>query len=214
MRAVPYLLALFGASALAHMEMRDPYPFRSKFNPDNSPDEIDYSMTNPLATDGSNFPCKGYHDDGIEGVTATYDAGGSYSITLAGSARHSGGSCQISLSYDNGATFKVIKSIMGGCPLVDTYNFRIPPNAPSGKALLAWTWYNLVGNRELYMNCAPVQINGSGGGDISSLPDMWIANVGNGCKTVEGRETVFANPGEDVEYGGSVTPSSPPFPNC
>jgi hypothetical protein len=41
------------------MEMSWPYPFRSKYNPDNNYTDIDYSMTSPLLADGSNFPCKG-----------------------------------------------------------------------------------------------------------------------------------------------------------
>ncbi|PGG97454.1 DNA-directed RNA polymerase [Blastomyces parvus] len=207
------LLSALAASAFAHMEMRQPYPFRSKFNPDNGWDEIDYSNTSPLDANGGNFPCKGYHQDARKGSTATYNAGGTYSVELTGSATHSGGSCQLSLSYDNGASWKVIKSMMGGCPLVSSYSFQIPSNAPSGEALFAWSWFNLVGNREMYMNCAPVTIVG-GNGDISSLPNLFIANVGNGCSTVEGRETVFANPGPNIVYGGTVSPASPVFPRC
>lgn len=103
---------------------------------------------------------------------------------------------------------------MGGCPLVDSYDFTVPSSAPGGEALLAWSWFNLVGNREMYMNCAPVTINNSSGGDIGSLPDLWVANVGNGCGTEEGKEVVFADPGEEVQYGGTVKPDSPVFPTC
>lgn len=95
-----------------------------------------------------------------------------------------------------------------------SYDFEVPKSAPSGDAIFAWSWFNLVGNREMYMNCVPVSVENSGDGDISSLPDLWIANVGNGCETVEGQETVFENPGENVVYGGTVTPSSPAFPKC
>lgn len=105
----------------------------------------------------------------------------------------------------------------GGCPLVSRYNFRIPRDVANGQALFAWTWYNLIGNRELYMNCADVAINGGTGSPSSfgnAYPDLFVANVGNGCSTVEGRETVFANPGNQVIYGGTVTPSSPAFPIC
>jgi hypothetical protein len=37
----------------AHMEMSWPYPLRSKFDPENNYTNIDYSMTNPLLTDGT-----------------------------------------------------------------------------------------------------------------------------------------------------------------
>lgn len=216
----------------AHMQMSWPYPLRSEFDPENSWDEIDYSMTNPLHQDGmsftlpssreallitisgSDFPCKGYQNDPWR-ATAEYDAGAHYNMTLAGSATHGGGSCQLSLSYDNGATFKVIKSMEGGCPLTSEYDFDIPANAPSGHALFAWTWFNLVGNREMYMNCAQVQINGGSGGDFASThPDMFVANVDNGCQTVEGKHTVFAHPGDHVVYGQGIGPDTPPFPNC
>ena len=37
-------------SAMAHIEMKSPYPFRSRFNPDEK--NVDYSNTSPLAADG------------------------------------------------------------------------------------------------------------------------------------------------------------------
>lgn len=136
-------------------------------------------------------------------------------MTLTQGATHGGGSCQLSLSYDNGATFKVIKSMEGGCPLKPTWDFDIPANAPGGHALFAWTWFNLVGNREMYMNCAQVQINGGSGSNFASThPDMFVANVGNGCQTVGGKQTVFAHPGDHVAYGQGITPNTPPFPHC
>lgn len=136
-------------------------------------------------------------------------------MTIAGNTPHSGGSCQLSLSYDNGATFKVIKSMEGGCPLTTQYDFVIPANAPNGHALFAWTWYNLVGNRELYMNCAQVEITGGTGSDFASThPDIFVANVNNGCETVEGKQTVFAHPGDQIVYDQGNTPNSKPFPLC
>jgi len=66
-------------------------------------------------------------------------------------APHGGGSCQFSLSYDNGVTFKVIHSIEGGCPLdavMNKYSVKIPESAPAAeRALFAWTWFNRIGNR-------------------------------------------------------------------
>ncbi|KAF3480067.1 uncharacterized protein GIQ15_05414 [Arthroderma uncinatum] len=210
-----YLLLAACPSAFGHIEMRKPYPFKSKFDPENKSNDVDYSMTTPLNADGSNFPCKGYHHTKTFRATANYTAGHSYSLELAGSATHGGGSCQISLSVDNGTSFQVIKSIMGGCPLTQSYIFTIPDTVPSGKGLLAWTWFNLFGNREMYMNCAPVIITGSTS-RLSNhiLPKMFEANIGNGCKTVEGRETVFTSPGNDVIYGGKITAGSPPVPKC
>jgi hypothetical protein len=209
------LLSL-ASQALGHMEMSWPYPLHSKYNPANSYTIIDYSMTSPLLKDGSNFPCKGYQNDRPFVPVATYSAGSTYNMTIAGSAVHGGGSCQLSLSYDNGATFRVIKSMIGGCPLTSTYDFTIPSYAPDGNALFAWTWQNEMGNREYYMNCATVSIEGSSASkrDTSSfeaLPFIWKANVPgvNTCVTIEGEDPVYPLPGPDVLYGGKMSRSSP-----
>ncbi|KAF7185072.1 hypothetical protein HII31_13695 [Pseudocercospora fuligena] len=204
------------------MEMSWPYPLHSKYNPDAVAADIDYSMTSPLSADGSNFPCKGYQNDRPKQIVETYTAGSSYNITLAGTATHKGGSCQISLSYDNGATFRVIKSMIGGCPLKDTYDFSVPSYAPNGNALLAWTWQNEVGNREFYMNCAEVNVvSGSQKRrrrrDVQSfdqLPFIWKANLEgiNDCTTTEGDDPVYPNPGPDVEYGNGYSSSSASSP--
>lgn len=203
------------SQAMGHMEMSWPYPLRSKYNPANSYSIIDYSMTSPLAADGSNFPCKGYQNDRPFVPVVTYSAGSTYNMTVAGSAVHGGGSCQLSLSYDNGATFRVIKSMIGGCPLTSTYDFTIPSYAPNGDALLAWTWQNEQGNREYYMNCAQVAVSGSSASkrDTSSfeaLPFVWKANIAgiNTCTTTEGEDPVYPQPGPDVLYGGAKSSSS------
>lgn len=85
------------------------YPFRSPFDPANDYTNIDYSMNAPLEQDGSNYPCKGYNS--LFDQTPAKDtltAGQKYSITIGGTAPHNGGSCQVSLSYDNGQNFAVM----------------------------------------------------------------------------------------------------------
>jgi len=199
------LLALVAAAgtALGHIEMSQPPALRSRFGADKS--NVDYSMTSPLLDDGSNFPCKGYHNDDPDGApVATYRVGETNQVKLEGTATHGGGSCQLSLSYDNGKTFKVIESIIGGCPIDKVYDFKIPESAPEGKALFAWSWFNKVGNREMYMNCARVKIEGGTGQGFDKLPDMYVANVGNGKTTQEGDEVAFPNPGDNVIYGGGA----------
>ena len=125
---------------------------------------------------------------------------------------------QLSLSYDDGATFSVIKSMIGGCPLSSTYDFTVPSYAPEGQALFAWTWQNYEGNREFYMNCAEVQIANPASkrrrqtsGQFSTLPYIWKANLEgvNNCTTVANENPVYPHPGSDVEYGGNMTSSSP-----
>jgi hypothetical protein len=85
----------------AHIELLVPLPIASKCDPQNTPANIDYNLVRPLLADGTDFPCH----------------------------NHSGGSCQISLSYDNGMTFKVIKPIMGNCPIqIELQHARQRPN--------------------------------------------------------------------------------------
>ncbi|KAB8274605.1 hypothetical protein BDV30DRAFT_248416 [Aspergillus minisclerotigenes] len=212
-----YILAAIAtaSTALAHMEMIRPFPLKSQFDPKNDWSNIDYDNTSPLEPSGSNFPCRGHHKTTHWRTVANYTAGQADYMKLAPGNNHHGGSCQISLSYDNGETFRVIESYMGGCPLKLEWDFEIPSFAPSGKALFAWSWFNIEGNREMYMNCAQVEIEGgSDSAQFDQLPEIFTANVGNGCRTVEGKETVFAHPGDSVGYAGKVSPGDAPFPKC
>ncbi|KAL2759524.1 hypothetical protein ACRALDRAFT_1060424 [Sodiomyces alcalophilus JCM 7366] len=203
----------------SHMEISWPPPLRSKYNPFAGGD-IDYSMTSPLSASGSDFPCKGslslLGSDAALPVTS-YEAGQTYNMTITGGAHHNGGSCQASLSFDGGNTFSVIHSYIGGCPPAGTssYDFTIPADAPSAdNAIFAWTWFNQIGNREMYMNCAVVSIQGSGTStsSLAGRPEIMIANVGNGCSTTEGTDVEFPNPGPDVTVAGSAT--TPPLGSC
>jgi hypothetical protein len=119
------------------------------------------------------------------------------------------------LSYDGGETFRVIKSFIGRCPLQKTLDFRIPAFAPDGEAIFAWTWFNLQGGvREMYMNCARVGIRGvsNAAGEFDNLPEIFKANINNGCATQEGQETVFEHPGLAV-YAPNLEDADP-FPIC
>ncbi|RAH63289.1 hypothetical protein BO85DRAFT_20566 [Aspergillus piperis CBS 112811] len=221
MKSALLAYGLLASSVSAHIQMSNPYPIRSPLDPDGDESKKDYSYTNPLDPSGSDFPCKGYANDPFRSV-ATYSPGGTYEMDLQGSATHDGGSCQISLSYDTGKSFQVIHSMLGGCPLTESYEFTIPSDAPTGDALLTWTWFNKVGNREMYMNCAQVTI-GDGGSKkrdveemrkrdaFSSLPPIFIANV-NGpgqCTTIENYDVNFPRPGPSVE--GSINGTNTGF---
>ncbi|KAA8641923.1 hypothetical protein EYZ11_002541 [Aspergillus tanneri] len=227
MHLTTYLLAALAtaSTAMAHMEMIRPYALRSQYDPKVSEGDKDYDNTSPLNSDGSNFPCRGHHKDTPWRTVAKYQAGQQDYMELAPGTNHKGGSCQISLSYDNGQTFRVIQSYMGGCPLELKWDFTIPADAPAGKALFAWSWFNLEGNREMYMNCAHVEIEGGSASSrrgsswgktqsFNQLPEIFEANIGNGCSTVEFKETVFKEPGENVAYGGNVHQGDAPFPKC
>ncbi|EUC30645.1 lytic polysaccharide monooxygenase, partial [Bipolaris zeicola 26-R-13] len=186
----------------AHMIMANPVPFNA---PNNS----------PLAPDGSDFPCKGPASGSA--TVNEWPAGSTQSLSFSGTAVHGGGSCQMSVTTDKPPTkdskWKVIYSIEGGCPANvegnldqngESYNgnfpFTVPQDLPSGDLTVAWTWFNKIGNREMYMNCASVSVTG-GADDASgldALPHMAIANInvpGSCGTTKEGADYTFANPG-------------------
>jgi hypothetical protein len=146
----------------------------------------------------------------------------------ANTAVHGGGSCQISITYETDplkvrdpTNWMVIKSYIGGCPTdatanldpgavmcngsnspncVNNLSFNIPPEVRDGNAVLAWTWFNNVGDREMYMNCAAVSFT-RGQNQLDSLPTMFVANLANitQCKTTENFNTNFPNPGKYVQ---------------
>ncbi|KAL6703254.1 hypothetical protein ACN47E_010042 [Coniothyrium glycines] len=202
------MLAMAPLGANAHMLMASPVPFGA---PNNS----------PLDPSGSDFPCKAVP------YTVTkmnqWPVGSTQELSFIGTAVHGGGSCQISVTTDKAPTkdskWKVIHSIEGGCPAAvegnltedgpdskDTFPFTIPSELPNGELTMAWTWFNRIGNREMYMNCAPVTV--TGGADdtaaFDALPDMAIANIGIGeCKTTEQADYAFENPGSSV-FNGNV----------
>lgn len=203
------LLALWGAGGFAHMQMSKPIPIRSRW--DNHPaGPVDYGYTNPLNASGKNYPCKGYHTDPFNSQEF-YVPGSSYEMKIEGGSPHRGGSCQLSLSYDQGQSFRVIQSMIGGCGFNKTWEFEIPQEAPPGNALFAWTWFNKIGNREMYMNCAMVTIsdapdslndnkNVTNPPKFESLPEIFIANINREgkCVTIEEQEVTFPLPGPKV----------------
>ncbi|KAK9445407.1 endoglucanase [Metarhizium brunneum] len=222
-----FILAGLVASASAHIKIINPAPF------DNA-----RLSNSPLDASGSNFPCKNA-DYSVRPVKENvYAQGSTQTLEFLGSAVHAGGSCQVSLTTDpspnKNTVWKVIKSIEGGCPAKDqtgnleggsatgkvpyTYDFKINEQLGAGNYTLAWTWFNKIGNREMYMNCAPISVTGSGGSSnyLDSLPDMFVANVGNGCGVPEGTDVQFPDPGQDVDQFGLKTSSAlgAPTGNC
>ncbi|RDA84038.1 hypothetical protein CP532_6505 [Ophiocordyceps camponoti-leonardi (nom. inval.)] len=226
--------AVFGLVSLskAHMEMTFPAPLRSGYNP--YTEDRDWDMISPLQENGQDFPCKGSLNlvGTAQGTAvAEWTAGQQYNVTIKGNAPHSGGSCQVSLSTDKGQSWKVLRSYVGGCPVMgsSSYDFMLPSDAPTGQGLVGWSWFNNVGNREMYMNCAVVDIKSGKGASSSSSsssdsygaaggvpyadrPAMFVANVGNGCGTEEGFDVEFPQMGPDPELNSSRM--RPPVGNC
>ena len=222
-----FIAVTTGAASIvcAHMEMIDPAPLRSRHNK-HTGTNVDYDMISPLDGSGSDFPCKGSLGlVGTEqgGSVADYIAGQTYTITIDGRVIRDGGSCQVSLSFDKGSSWSAIHSYVGNCPSAaskTSYPFTIPADAPTGEALFAWSWFNKIGNREMYMNCAVVTIKSGGSqgkrgisAPMSGRPKMVVANVGNGCSTIEGKDLRFPEPGPDVSMNSQDT-ALPPEEEC
>ncbi|KAL9102009.1 MAG: hypothetical protein Q9163_002785 [Psora crenata] len=225
----------FFSLANGHITMSDPPPYGGP-------------STSPLDPSGSDFPCKSTTN---VGPTTEMAIGAPQTLKFHGSAVHGGGSCQISLTTDNPATkaskWMVIHSIVGGCPArnqvgnmpaadpnaagPDTYDYKIPDGIAPGTYTLAWTWYNRVGNREMYMNCANIKVTGgSSKRDTydnetyavpqlserdTSFPDMFIANTPtSNCVTQETMDLEFPHPGESVDKAGTHQLAPPTGPKC
>ncbi|KAJ4296784.1 hypothetical protein N0V90_006832 [Kalmusia sp. IMI 367209] len=204
--ALALVMLAMAPSAHSHMIMASPEPFGS---PNNS----------PLDPSGSDYPCKMTSATAGEGPMNDFKVGSSQQLSFTGSAVHGGGSCQLAVTTDKNPTkdskFKVIHSIEGGCPGVNgpsTFQFDVPDALPNGEAVFAWTWFNHIGNREMYMNCAHITV--SGGKDdtaaFEKLPDMALANInvgsGASCKTAESSDYTFdgvGKNGDTVERVGS-----------
>jgi len=74
------------------------------------------------------------------------------------------------------------------------------------------------------MNCAVVTI--SGGRKSRSIPakelvtprasgnSIFVANIGNGCTTVDSKDVAFPNPGIQVEYDGVEANRAAPLGSC
>ncbi|KAK0670991.1 hypothetical protein QBC41DRAFT_363566 [Cercophora samala] len=91
-----------------------------------------------------------------------------------------------------------------GMDCVRSFRVPLPKFLKNGPAVFAWTWFNKIGNREMYMNCAPINITGGTGTDndmveFNSLPDIFIANYPNhpeiaSCVTGNGESQVVNIP--------------------
>ncbi|KAK4451349.1 hypothetical protein QBC34DRAFT_458189 [Podospora aff. communis PSN243] len=92
----------------------------------------------------------------------------------------------------------------------------LPKFLKNGPATFAWTWFNKVGNREMYMTCAPVTITGGTADEheIQNLPDIFVANVPNtpasDCVTGTSSDHVVLNYPNPGKYGRVIeSPNDP-----
>lgn len=114
----------------------------------------------PVKPDGSDFPCSVPNFDKVQNeghITPGKPKDGR--IYLFGTAVHSGGSCQISITYDSpprkNSNWRVLKSFEGACPIkappggnldpslgyqnpLPTLVYMVPKGMPGGMATIAW----------------------------------------------------------------------------
>lgn len=142
--AAATLCGMLASTVNAHMVITSPVPYGQ--------DTLDNS---PLVNDGSDFPCK--QRSGVYDITSMnhMPVGVPQSLAFKGGATHGGGSCQVSVTLDKEPTqksqWKVISSIIGGCPSNATGNlsddadgtdasvfeFSVPKGMPNGQYSLA-----------------------------------------------------------------------------
>ncbi|WAO91137.1 Hypothetical protein NCS54_00859000 [Fusarium falciforme] len=93
-----------------------------------------------------------------------------------------------------------------GKECIREFDIPIPKDMQNGPAIFAWTWFNKLGNREMYMVCAPIEV--VGGKDDSSfvdtLPPPFVANIPGQCTTGQG-VLGFPEPGD---FGKVLEPAS------
>ncbi|KAK4541086.1 hypothetical protein LTR36_008311 [Oleoguttula mirabilis] len=199
------LCGMLASSVGAHMVITSPVPYG-----------IDSLTNSPLINDGSDFPCK--QRTGVYDISTMnhMPVGVPQTLSFKGGATHGGGSCQVSVTLDKEPTkdsqWKTIHSIIGGCPSnvtgnlsedadgtnASVFEFSVPKGMPNGQYSLAWSWFNKIGNREMYMNCAPITVTGGASDNkvFDTLPDMFVINIPNEeCATVEGEDFQFPSPG-------------------
>ncbi|ORY02311.1 putative endoglucanase precursor, partial [Basidiobolus meristosporus CBS 931.73] len=158
--------------ALGHMQMIQPPPRESQYNPTYK-GTPDYDMASPLDPGRWPYPCRGY---GRGGIVQTVKAGSKLPVKISGGAPHNGGHCQFALSYDDN-TFVVLKDVFDDCLIASLdFSIQIPAGAPSGRATLAWAWINKTGNREYYMNCADIEVQGTASGSVTG-PKLLVVNL-------------------------------------
>ena len=209
------MVSSFMCMASAHMYISEPKPIQG------------YAPKDPLDPSGSNFPCHGapLPTSGGQKLTAGETFPLRFEMADgANTAVHGGGSCQLAVLYDTSkaadpSNWNVIYSIEGGCPsntkgnlapgykactspeqgdCLHEWDIPMPKSVKSGNAILSWTWFNTVGNREMYQNCVNVDIEG-GSGD-GQFPPLFVANIKsvNNVETTENSDVLFPEPGEFV----------------
>ncbi|KAJ3348377.1 hypothetical protein GGF32_006241 [Allomyces javanicus] len=161
------------ATVQAHIYIGIPYIRGSPLDPMLNNSAKDYNVMAPISS-AAEYPCQGKPPGDVQ---ATMVAGHPFNVTFHSGVTHGGGNCEFSVSYD-GKTFVVLDSVLGTCfQNGTTFRIPVPPGIRSAdQAVFQWTWINARGNRELYVNCIDVAINGTSNGTVVG-PAPVVANL-------------------------------------
>ncbi|KAG0218729.1 hypothetical protein BGX31_011521, partial [Mortierella sp. GBA43] len=149
------VLSFLAAPALGHMGMGYP-PAQGGVGPGRKPAP---GFTSWIGLQKKPFPCGGYEKGPVTNLKAGEvikvrfwhgSIGPDVSVfpppkTFKESARHGGGACEFSLSYDGGKTFFVIGQYTSTCPDLNfEWSVKIPQNIKSctdeNQCLFSWSW--------------------------------------------------------------------------
>ncbi|KAF9437492.1 hypothetical protein BGZ76_000486 [Entomortierella beljakovae] len=205
------------------MSMIYPLPRGHPFNPQAG--EIDYNCRDAPLYDKcedfrKKFPCGGYPPD--KQVVQSFNAGQVINVRFGNAqfgspgqaplvpesnqARHAGGLCEFSLSYDQGNTFGVFARYHGSCPdMFYDWPVKLPDNLPScDDCIFGWSWISAAGTTpEYYMSCADIKITGKPGSS-GGLPAE-IANAKLKLANMPGYD-YYHVPGDQFENSKSNGP--------
>jgi len=206
----------------AHLIMKTPVPFGvSTLN--NSP-----LVNIAPGTATSDYPCK--LRAGVYDITAMNNmkVGDTQELSFIGSASHGGGTCQLVYTTDlepsANTTFKLFQTFEGACPVqadgnagTHPFTFVLPEGTPNGRLTMAWIWYNRIGDREIYMNCAPLDV--TGGSDkldfYNSLPNAYIINLPTtDCASFDNVDAKIPFPGQYVMSNTFTSIAAATGPSC
>ncbi|KUJ09640.1 uncharacterized protein LY89DRAFT_274893 [Mollisia scopiformis] len=211
-----FILAMVSPLAQAYQTMRIPNPLRYTFNAYLNDNTTRDNYTVALTAD--QFPCKGYMSDmytdpnGNGWPVTPYEAGEAAWIILTGESL--GGSGQISMSGNNGS-LTVIHTFEGnvGTSNQQQLDFTVPVDAPTGTAVLAFSYFPL-GSNEVCVSCAAITIKPAQENatlpttPFASRPDIFVSDMNNSCTRDPTKEVMFPNPGPDYTMNHTVPMAS------
>jgi len=203
-----------------HMMIKSPAPRCSKFDTQVPSSEWDYSYTAPIGTHDivSQPLCK--HSK-PERPVVIWKAGQRVTLEFDGTANHGGGWCQIGITYDltnSPGSFVRVGDPIPNCPINgQSISVTLPSDLPaSDHAVGTWIWNNKQGNREMYMNCFDIKIEGSSHTTFSG-PAVQFFNYGPDSKLFGEGDAEMAKLGAALKRapiitvpcaGGTVVPAS------